>query len=367
MHRSVPLARRNLLAEPRRLAASALGVGLAVMLILLLDGMWAGIRQQATVYTDRAGGDVYVLQPGVRDLTAGVGSLPLTALDTVRADPDVSWASPVRTAYVVLPLHGRKVAVYVVGSVPGQRGGVWSIASGRAPAADDEIVLGTVLAHRHDLRVGDRVDVMGQPLRVVGLSDSSGYMFAYVFVTHAALDRLSGSPGGTGFVLAGTAEPEVVAQRLQADGLNALTREQVAANDLEFATGIFGSPVRLMVGIGLAAGTMIVALTAYTAVVERRREYGIAKAMGATRLFLVRIALAQTLTIAALGLLAGWGLFFVGRALIVEARPQFSVLLTAGGLGRAVVAAVAMALVAAVIPARRLAALEPAVAYRSTS
>ena len=35
----VPLARRNLFADRRRLAAGVIGVGLAVMLILLLDGM----------------------------------------------------------------------------------------------------------------------------------------------------------------------------------------------------------------------------------------------------------------------------------------------------------------------------------------
>lgn len=367
MRGTVPLARRNLLAEPRRLAASAVGVGLAVMLILLLDGMWAGVRRQATVYSDRAGGDVYVLQTGVRDLTAGAGSLPLATLDAVRADPAVEWAAPVRTAYVVLELHGRKIATYVVGSVPGQRGGAWSIDSGRAPAADDEIVLGTVLADRHGVRVGDRIDLLGHRVRVVGLSDTSGYMFAYAFVTHAALDRLAGSPGTTGFVLAGSDDPAGLVGRLRASGLNALTAAQVGANDLELATGIFGPPVRLMVGIALAAGTLIIALTSYTAVVERRREYGIAKAMGATGARLVRLALAQTFALAALGLGAGWVLYLAGRALVVSAKPQFTVLLTAGGLARAVAAALVMALVAAVVPARRLSSLEPAAAYRSAS
>lgn len=362
---AVPLARRNLLADRRRLAAGIVGVGLAVMLILLLDGLWAGIRQGATVYSDRSGADLYVFQPGVRDLTAGAGAVPISTVDTVRADPDVAWAAPVRTAYVVLEFHGRKVAVYVVGSVPGQQGGAWSIASGRAPAADDEIVLGTVLARRHGIRVGDRVDLMGRPLRVVGLSDSSGYMFAYVFVTHAALDRSAGTAGMTSVVLVGTARPDVVAARLRAGGLNVLRRETVAANDLRFATGILGSPLRLMVGIGLAAGTMIIALTAYTAIVERRREYGIVRAIGASRRRLVGLALAQTLTLAALGLVAGWVLFVAGRALIIAARPQFAVVLTGGAVGRAAGAALVMALVAAIVPARRLAALEPAVAYRS--
>ena len=59
---------------------------------------------------DRAGADLYVLQPGVRDLTAGTSQLPLSTVDVVRADPGVTWAAPVRSAYMILQLHGTKVA-----------------------------------------------------------------------------------------------------------------------------------------------------------------------------------------------------------------------------------------------------------------
>jgi putative ABC transport system permease protein len=363
----VPLARRNLFADRRRLAASVTGVGLAVMLILLLDGLWAGIQAQTTLYTDRAGADLYVVQPGVRDLTAGASRLPVSTLDTVRADTDVAWASPVRSTYSILELHGKKVAVSVIGAVPGEHGGAWSISSGRAPQADDEIVVGSLLADRHGINVGDRLNVMGHPLRVVGRAETNGFMMSYVFVTHAALDALEAAPGTTSFLVIGTEDPAAVQQRLRAQGLNVLDRATVAANNRELAVGIFGSPVRLMVAIGLAAGTMIIALTAYTAVVERRREYGIVKAIGGTRRHLVALALEQTLTLAAMGLVAGWVFFVVGRLIIVSSRPEFSVLLTAGAVGRAAIAALVMALVAAVIPARRLAQLEPAVAYRSAS
>ena len=250
----VPLARRNLTADRRRLAAGVVGVGLAVMLILLLDGLWAGIRAQSTVYVDKTGADLYVLQPGIRDLTAGVGSVPSATVEQVRADPQVRWASPVRTAYTVLDLHGRKSAAYLVGSRPGEPGGAWTLAAGRRPAADDELTLGRVLAGRHGIDVGDTLPVMGRQFRVVGLSDSTGFMLDYAFLTHAALDSLAGTNGTTGFVLIGTDAPAAVADRLRASGLNAATRDQVAAANEELATGIFGSPVRLMVGIGLAAG-----------------------------------------------------------------------------------------------------------------
>jgi putative ABC transport system permease protein len=363
----VPLARRNLFADGHRLAASVTGVGLAVMLILLLDGLWAGIQAQTTLYTDRAGADLYVLQPGVRDLTAGASTLPLSTVATVRADPDVDWASPVRSSYSILQLHGTKVAVSVIGAEPGAHGGPWSIIDGRAARAGDEIVVGSLLADRHGIDVGERLDVMGHPLRVVGRADTNGFMMSYVFVTHAAFDALEATEGTTSFVVIGTDHPVAVQQRLRAAGLHVLDRDTVARNNRDFAVGIFGSPVRLMVAIGLAAGTMIIALTAYTAVVERRREYGIVKAMGGTGRRLVALALGQTLGLAAMGLVVGWVFFAIGRLAIVSSRPQFSVLLTAGAAGRAALAALLMALVAAIVPARRLATLEPAVAYRSAT
>ena len=366
LRRGVPLGRHNLLADPRRLIASVLGVGLAVMLILLLDGMWAGLQKQATAYTDHAGADLYVLQPGIRDLTGGVSALPLSTVDTVRAEPGVTWAAPIRTAFVIVQLHGRKVAVYVVGSVPGQPGGPWSLASGRVARADGEIVIGRVLARRHGIGVGDSLDLMGHPMRVVGISRTTGFMFDYVFVTHDALDRMSATPGQTSAILVGTSTPTATAARLRGAGLNVLTRDEVAANDRKIVTGIFGSPIRLMVAIGLIGGTLIIALTAYTAIIERRREYGIVKALGARTSRLVTLAFGQTLALSVLGLLAGGALFLAGRAVIAQTRPQFSVLLTTGGMVRAVLVTLVMAAIAAIVPARRLAALEPAVAYRSS-
>jgi putative ABC transport system permease protein len=363
----VPLGRRNLLADRRRLLASVVGVGLAVMLILLLDGMYTGIQAQSRIYTDKEHADLYVLQPGVRDLTAGTSSLPMSTLTTVRADRDVTWAAPIRTAYLIAQLHGKKVATYLVGSVPGEAGGPWAISSGRAPVAGDEVVLGSALAQRHNLHVGDRLEVLGHSLRIVGIAPANGFMMSYVFVTHHAFDAVAGAPNTTSVILIGTENASAVQQRLRAEGLNVLSREQLAQNDVKFATGVFGSPLKLMVGIGLAAGTLIIALTAYTTIIERRREYGIVKAMGATRRRLVELALFQTLILAALGLVAGWLLFLVGRELIVSSRPQFSVVLTSGALVRASAAAFVMALLAAIIPARRLAKLEPAVAYRGTT
>ena len=366
MRGRVPLARRNLTADRRRLLASVTGVGLAVMLILLLDGMWAGIKAQTRLYTDRAGAELYVLQAGMRELHDG-GVLPVDTVDMVRAVPGVDWAEGVRGTHVILELHGTKVGPYLVGSAPGAPGGAWEIGEGRNVGADDEIVLDSVMAERHDIDVGDGIDVMGTWFRVVGLSsNTSGFMTSYVFTTHAATDRLFGADGTTSYVLVGTSERDAVRERLLAAGFNTWTAAEIAANSEEVASGIFSGPLRLMVMVAFAAGTMVIALTSYTAIAERRREYGIVKALGGRRSRLVAMAVSQTFVLALLGLLAGALLFLGGREVIVAARPQFEVMFTPDAFLRAAIAAFVMALLAAIVPARRLAQLDPATAYRGS-
>jgi putative ABC transport system permease protein len=366
MSRRVPLAWRNLTADRRRLLASITGVGLAVMLILLLDGMWTGIKNQTRLYTDKAGAELYVLQDGMRELHDG-GVMPLSVVDQVRATPGVDWAEPVRGTHVIIELHGTKLGPYLVGTEPGAHGGVWSIRDGRNVRADDEIVLDGVLADRHGIEVGDRIDLMGAGFRVVGLSaDTAGFMTSYVFVTHAATDRLFGAPGTTSYVLVGTSDPSGVRARLTDAGFNTLSADEIAANAEEVASGIFSGPLRLMVIVAFATGTLIIALTAYTAIIERRREYGIIKALGAGRTRLVAIAVGQTVVLALLGLVVGGLLFLAGREVIVAARPQFAVAFSSGALVRAALAALLMAMLAAIVPARRVARLDPATAYRGS-
>lgn len=363
MSRRVPLARRNLLAEPRRLLAAAGGVGLALMLILLLDGLWAGIKANVTTYEDNVGADLYVAQPGTRNFFGAVSVIPRDTLDAVRADPDVEWAAAVRGFFSITQLHDRKIPTYVIGSTPGEPGGPWEIRTGRAPASDDEVTVGTVLADQHDLDIGATLDVMGRSFRIVGTT-TDAFMASFVFMTHDATDQLLRTPGTTSFVLVGTSDPAAVRARLAAAGLTVLDRDELARNDVALMARAYEVPLTVMRGVAFVIGSLVIALTAYSAIVDRRREYGIVKAIGARGRNLLALAVQQTLIVAAIGLIAGGALFVAGRAFINEVRPQFVILATPGNVGRAVVAAVLMALVAALLPAQRLAKLEPATAYR---
>lgn len=123
-------------------------------------------------------------------------------------------------------------------------------------------------------------------------------------------------------------------------------------------------PLTVMRAVAFAIGGLVIARTTYSAIVDRRREYRTVKAIGARGRHVVGLAVRQTMLVSAIGLVFGGVLFVAGRAYINAVRPQFLILATPGNVGRAVAAAVLMGLVAAILPARRLAKLEPATAYR---
>ena len=362
--RTVPLARRNLLAEPRRLLAGVAGIGLALMLVLLIGGLWAGIQAQSVQYLDSTGAALWVVPPGTRTLFAEGTELPTSTLATVRATPGVDWAAPAWGLFAMLDLHDAKAAAVLIGSTPGQPGGAWALARGRAPAADDEVAVDRVLAGRHGLRLGDRLPVANRTYRVVGITRHAGFMTSYVFATHRAVEGLLDAPGKTNAILVGTGQPAAVRARLRAEGLAVLGTGELRRTSIQLNTKVYGAPLRLMVAIAFAAGVLIVALTVYAQVAEHRREYGIVKALGAPSRRLAALALGQTLILAALGLAAGGLLLAAGRLLLGWARPQFEVVITGGMLTQAVGAALAMALLAAILPAHRLARQDPATAYR---
>lgn len=363
----VPVTRRFLLARPVRTAAGAVGIGLALMLMLLLAGLWAGVQDRVTTFDDNLGADLVVVPAGTRNLFADPGVLPAPAVEAVAAIPGVDAAAPLRTMYQILELPHGKAAVAAVASDPaGGLGGPWAFTAGRAPRADDEVAVDAVFADQHSLTLGDRLPMLGHPMRVVGLTDDTAlFMTPLLFTTTTGMDRMLRATGTTGAVLVTTSDPAGVADRLEAAGFTVRTPAQLHEASLQLATNIYGSPVRLMVGVAFAAGTLVVALVAYTQVTEQQRQLGVLKALGATPGRLRRIAVSETAVLTGLGALTAVVLLLATRELLAWWRPAFPVVLTPTTIVQTAAAAVVMTVLAAWLPARRLSRIDAASAFRS--
>jgi putative ABC transport system permease protein len=89
--------------------------------------------------------------------------------------------------------------------------------------------------------------------------------------------------------------------------------------------GVQGGALRnfidVMVAIGVVIGFAVVLLSMYMAVLQRTREIGILKALGASRWFILKIILAEAAVMGIGGAILGIGLSFVGRALIQALYP----------------------------------------------
>lgn len=362
----VPIARRHVLADRRRLVIAVVGIGASLGLIFLLQGLWQGFQAQISAYEDNVGADLFVGQPGVQNFLGDTSVIPAGSVEEVRAVPGVRQADPVTARAVILGLHDRKQFAFLIAAEPDGMGGPWGLAAGREVERDDELVVDRTLADQHDVRIGDRVELLGRKLRVVGLSTGTrSWMSSFVFVSPGAAASLLRSEGTVSYVLVRAEQPDATAVQIgRRTGLAAVPAETLAENDRILLSKIMSAPLDLMVAVAFVAGTLIVALTVYSAVMERIREYGIAKAMGIRRGRLLGIVLGQTSVLTLLGTVAGFGVYEAAYRLVGLVRPQFGVQLTPGTVGLVVVAAALMALLAAVIPTLRITRLDPASVYR---
>jgi putative ABC transport system permease protein len=363
------LALHNLLNDRPRLGLSVAGVALAMMLIILLNGLLEGMYRQVSAYLDHAPGSLVVAQTGVSNLLGATSLLPPDTTSAVGRVDGIERAVPILSQFVVLELHGKKQPLYLIGYDPNLGGGPWRLAAGRAPQAIDEIVFDRVLAERHGVRVGDTIDVMGHALTVSGLSDgTTSWMTSFVFVRKDAAEALLGTPGATSFVLVAPSpgvSAEILRDRLgRLPGVEVVPKDGMIANDLKLLARYFSAPLRLMVGIAFLVGALVVGLVIYTATVERQREYGVLKAIGVRPRRLYALVAAQALITAALGTAIGLGLAFVAGWLIAVLRPQFLVAIVPSALIWVSLSGLGMALVAALFPARLVAHLAPADVFR---
>lgn len=364
------LALRNLMQDKLRFALSVVGVALAVMLILFLLGLRAGVFQSAVIYLDHAPGAVAVMPAGVRNTSAGVSQfLPPETADRVAAAPGVGRVTPILLMMAIPELHGRKEVIKLIGYDVARGGGPWALSQGREPQADDEVVLDRVLAARHGFKVGDTFNVAGRQLKVVGLSSgTSSFTGSYVFARKGFVDSLVLTPGAASMLLvtpaSGTSAAQLVASLKSIPGTNVLLKSDLMANEQQLVAGVFDQIVILMVVAAFVVGALVVGMVIYTATNERRGEYGIIKALGARNGVLYRIVAFQALAAAGFGAAVGVGFAYAMGWLVMTSRPQFLVVIGPSAIAITLAAGLVMALLGALFPARAVAGLAPAEVFR---
>ncbi|MCF8062336.1 MAG: ABC transporter permease [Deltaproteobacteria bacterium] len=373
----IPMARRNLLGDPVRFVVNIVGLSLAVLLISFQISIYKGTRSQITTYIDHTAADVWIMQKGVDDFIA-TSSVPRETVREVERIQGVGKASGIHAVYTLLEINKEKSRVYVVAyDARSGRGGPWKLGDtlprihGIHDLEADQVLLDRNLAGRHHLELGDRVSFFGRSFTVAGFTlETMSIGSQYVFLNREVMDRIvPGSRHSFTHVLAWIekgADMGTVVRRIEENrALNALTRSEFAANTRGFL-GVFMLP--LLAGgviMGFLVGSVTIGITLYTSILERFKEYGTLKAMGATGLYLYGLLLRQSLISLLIGAFAGFALSLLANHFINLRVPGMTAELDAGTAAQTVIAGLAMVVLSTGLPTWRLIRLDPMEAFRT--
>lgn len=359
------LAAANVMHRKTRTAVSVLAVGMEVAMVMLLVGMANGTLNEIAERLQRVGADV-LFQPPDASLILGATSavMPMRYIDLMKAQiPGVEEVTPVLNWLVSkLGREARAVNLWAIDypSFAAISGG-FEMVEGRALSEPDDLVMDTVLARATGMRVGDRVPMMNHDFKLVGISraGAGGRLYARI----QDVQETIGAPGKASFFLVKGrrgVQAEDLARTLEEKfkGHKVTPVAQVSQAMQDNAVGLKQFKEALT-GMAVLISFMVVLLAMYTTIIERTREIGILRAIGASQATVVRLVVAESFLICVAGVLVGMLLAIAGRWLLPHVFPTLSVTLTREWALIAAALGLAGGLLGSLYPAVKAARLDP--------
>jgi len=378
----------NVVHRPLRTAISIIGVALGVILIVLFVGLARGMMRDTAERQSNVDAEIRFYAAGPLELSANPLKLPAAYADAITSgvkpsaeDPEVEPKPPVTGVAAATP-----VGEWVQSSAGGLgfemvdgieydsfvKATQLKIVEGRAPGASEaqEFQYDTIVDRYYaennkgvdgqPIRVGSRISVLGHEFTVVGIYAPS--MLARIKIPLSTLQQLLGGAKNCTFVMVKTETPEMTDQVIETlkkfyPGNNVIATRELPAL---YAQGFGAVEVFLNVVIGLAMviSTLVILLAMYTTIIERTREIGILKSLGASKTFIVMAIEKEAALISVLGVAFGFMAAVVGKVAIeANTRLRFDLqpkwLLIAAAIG------VLGGIIGALYPAVRAANLDP--------
>jgi lipoprotein-releasing system permease protein len=377
----------------------ALGVGVIVFMSALIAGLQSNIIRRTLNYVapieivppeqvarpQRSG------QPGSVAALVQPRSQQLRSIDqwqkvlaAVERTPGVVAVTPI-VAGPGFALRGEaNKAVNITGidteSYPRVIGLADKIVAGRLLLGTSDIVIGIELAKDLGAGVGDKLRLTtaggaAETLTVAALFDfgNKGVNERNVYIALRTAQNLLDLVGGVSSIEIKVEDPfaaETIAQDIQAQ--TGLEADSWIKTNAQFFTAMAAQSlsntlIRFFVGLTAALG---IASVLVVSVVQKSKEIGILRAMGASRGQVLRLFLLQGAFMGLVGSLLGCGLGITflaawrGVARNPDGTPIFVIVVEPKLFVMAALGATLVGTLAAVIPARRAARLDPAVAIR---
>ena len=328
------LAMRNVFRRPWRLLVMALALGAGGALLLTSKTNYQSLMGaiDASLAQDAHDAEVHLQRPGPSaELEAIAAAVPEAAIAEAWRRAGVSLARDAAPGNVQV----EEKRFTLVGHPEGSRLFTARIVEGRAAraVASDEVVANRSLLQLHpELRVGSEVSIQFRerraPVRIVGFVGQIGA--PVVYAGFPAFDAVTGLGDSAYAVRARSREgvsPEALAAALDQAFLDArrapaqvITRTMIR-DSLDEHFQVVGGVVRMVALTAALVGALVLAATAAFNVIDRRREIGILRAVGARPRRILGLLCIEAGAIVALGIALAVGISLgLSRALLAAAE-----------------------------------------------
>ncbi len=359
----------NLVHRPLRSVISALAVSIEVIMILSIVAIMYGILNGNRVQNSGTGWDI-LAHPGAASAIMGTGaaSADVRIADVLRKLPHVQVVSPANVKFTL-------------GSSPENIDGIDYVSfnalrpfvfiQGGPFSKPFDIIIDDLQAASKNIKVGDPVKVLDHTFYVCGIVEHG--KGARKFIPITTLDSLDGNPGKAAefFIRTDDAPTEEAKKAIQEQ-----VRQEILSTDglqdwnvqtiQEFLAGLtpehipaFKIGIDVVIGIAIIIGFMAIFQSMYTAVMERTREIGILKSMGAGRFDIVSVVLRETGLLALVGVILGVAATYLLKYALHRAQPTMSFEVTPTWVALGVAIALIGSLFGALYPALKAARKDP--------
>ena len=310
----------NMRHRPLRTILSVLLIAIPVTLILTLVGLSRGMLEESKKRTSGVGADIMVRPPGSSIITFSGAPMPQSLVKELRQQPHITQA----TGVIAHPVSGITSVFGVDLDEFNKMSGGFEFIEGGAFKGPDDILIDDFYAHQEKKHAGDTINVLNHDWRVAGVFASG--KLARMALPISVVQDLTGNTARISFVFLkvdkpGNIDSVVAALRKRFEGypIYSMT-EYLSAISVENIPAL-KSFIRVVIGIGVLIGFAVVCLSMYMAVLQRTREIGILKSMGASRAYILQLIVAEAFVMGLFGTVAGIILTFGSRWLILTLVP----------------------------------------------
>lgn len=352
------LVLRNLIHRPVRTGLTILAVAVEVMMIVLMVGVSEGLLQETLRRTRGVGADV-LIRPQITGAT--ITSADISESLPQRLMEEYDQISQAMGATVFTPGNLQTITGVDWDALETMSGGI-AVFEGRAYEAPYEAVVDEIYAQQETVGVGDSIPLMGHDFEIVGIVETG--KMSRVFIPPETMADLQGWQGRLSQVYLKLHDPSTAPSLIEELRLTLPNRTVISVDDFLALTAtnvrhMSSQFVNIIISIALVIGFIVVMLAMYTAILERTKEIGILKAVGASKAFIGSIVLRETLVVSVIGIALGYGLSVLGQQLVAVRYPLIPVLLLPDWMAGAAVLTIVGSVTGASYPAWKAARADP--------